>query len=243
MATVYLAEHRLLQNKVAIKVLNKEFLHNSNIKNRFISEARKLAQLDHPNIVRIVDLLENEDQVAFVMEYLEGESLKDTLQQKKLSDGEIEAILKQMVSALSYVHEERLIHRDIKPSNFIFDKRGNLKLTDFGISKDTSAENSEYTQTATHINMGTPMYMSPEQVRSLKDVTKTTDIYSLGVVLWEMVSGRPPYEIDTLSSFDLQVKIVNEPLPKTNTQWDAVIQKSTAKNEAYRMSDVKSFLE
>lgn len=242
MATVYLAEHRMLQNKVAIKVLNKEFLNNSNIKNRFISEARKLAQLDHPNIVRVVDLLDNEDQVAFVMEYLEGESLKDTLQQKKLNDDVIEGILKQMTSALAYVHEEGLIHRDIKPSNFIFDKKGSLKLTDFGISKDTSAQNSEYTQTATHINMGTPMYMSPEQIRSLKDVTKLTDIYSLGVVLWEMVSGKKPYNTQTLSSFDLQLKIVNESLPITNTKWDGVIQKATKKSKQDRLYNLKYFL-
>src|SRR5699024_12360328 len=112
------------------------------------------------------DLLDNEDQIAVVMEYLEGESLKDALQQKKLNDSEIEDVLKQMVSALSYVHKEGLIHRDIKPSNFIFDKRGNLKLTDFGISKDTSAEKSEKTQKATQKNMGKPIKMSPDQVRS-----------------------------------------------------------------------------
>lgn len=242
MATVYLAEHRLLQNKVAIKVLNKEFIYNSNIKNNFISEARKLAQLNHPNIVRVTDLLDNEDQVAFVMEYFEGKSLKETLEQKKLNDEEIELILKQMIAALSYVHEEGLIHGNIKPSNFIFDNKGNLKLTDFGISIHTSTENSEYTQTATHINMGTPMYMSPEQIRSLKEVTKLTDIYSLGVVLWEMASGKKPYNAQTLSSFDLQTKIVNESLPLTYTKWDVIVQKATEKAEEDRLDNLQLFL-
>lgn len=242
MATVYLAKHKLLGNEVAIKILNNEFLNNSNIKNRFISEAQKLSQLDHPNIVRVIDLLESEDQMAFVMEYLKGKSLKDTLFQKKLNDAEIEDLLVQMVSALEYIHSRGLIHRDIKPSNFIFNEYGKLKLTDFGISKDTSAQNSEYTQTATHINMGTPMYMSPEQIRSLKGVTKLSDIYSLGVVLWEMASGKKPYNTQTLSSFELQTKIVNDNLPLTHTKWDGVIQKATEKKEENRINDVNSFL-
>jgi uncharacterized protein (TIGR02145 family) len=114
-----------------------------------------------------------------------------------------------------------------------------VKLMDFGIAKNTDANSAEYTQTGTGMQMGTPMFMSPEQIKSTKEVTFASDIYSLGVVLWQMVTGKKPYDTNTLSSFELQLKIVQEVLPKTNTQWDAIITKSTSKNieDRYRSCD------
>ena len=242
MAIVYLATHNSLKHQVAIKVLNKEFVFNSNIRSRFIEEARKMFRMSHPNVVKVTDLIDEENSVAIVMEYVEGLTLKDILEQKKLNDNEIELYLKQMLAALGYVHSQGLIHRDIKPSNFILSKEGNLKLTDFGISKALETSTSEHTQTSTAMSLGTPMYMSPEQVRSTKDVTHLTDIYSAGVVLWEMVSKEKPYKATTLSSFDLQLKIVQQKLPVTNTKWDSLIQKATQKEVGKRFESISNFI-
>ncbi|MFY7972718.1 MAG: protein kinase domain-containing protein [Flavobacteriales bacterium] len=231
MARVYLAHDNKFDTNVAIKVLNKEFVHNDNIRKRFLAEAKSMFKMSHPNIIKVNDLIEENDTVAFVMEYIEGETLKEYIDRKgKLKDEEIKNIFSQMLDAVGYVHEQNLVHRDIKPSNFMIDKKGKVKLMDFGIAKTLDASSSEYTQTGTGIQMGTPMYMSPEQITETKSVTAQSDIYSLGVVLWQLVTGQKPYDTNTLSSFQLQTKIVNDALTQTNTTWDAVIQKCTQKD-------------
>jgi serine/threonine protein kinase len=231
MATVYLANHNTLNKPVAIKLLNKEYIHNENVRKRFLAEARNLFSLNHPNIIKVTDLIDDGETVAFVMEYMEGQTLKDYLDEKgKLSDEEIKKLFVQMLDAVDYVHEQGLIHRDIKPSNFMMTNKGLIKLLDFGIAKNTDSNSTDYTQTGTTQNMGTPMYMSPEQIKSTKDVTAQTDIYSLGVVLWQMVMGRKPYDTNTLSTFELQTKIVTENLLLTNSPFDDLITKATAKN-------------
>jgi uncharacterized protein (TIGR02145 family) len=231
MAAVYLAHDIKFQTNVAIKVLNKEYVHNDNIRKRFIAEARNMYKMSHPNIIKVTDLIDEGDTVAFVMEYIEGETLKEYLDRRgKLSDDEINNFFTQMLDALGYVHKQNLVHRDIKPSNFMVDVEGKIKLLDFGIAKTTDVTSSEYTQTGTGIQMGTPLYMSPEQVKSSKEVGASSDIYSLGVVLWQMVMGKKPYDSNTLSSPEIQVSILKELLPITNTNWDAIIQKATAKD-------------
>jgi uncharacterized protein (TIGR02145 family) len=243
MATVYLAEDKKFLTNVAVKVLSKEFAHNENIRKRFLAEARNMFRMSHPNIIKVTDLIEEGDTVAFVMEYIEGETLKDYLERKgKLNDDEIKAIFTQMLAAVGYVHEQGLIHRDIKPSNFMISPKGQVKLLDFGIAKNTDSNSAEYTQTSTSQQMGTPMYMSPEQVNETKSVTAQSDIYSLGVVLWQMVMGQKPYDTKTLSNFQLQSKIVNENLALTNTNWDTSIQKATHKNLDSRYTSAQLFL-
>ena len=243
MATVHLAEDPKFQTEVAVKVLNKEFIHNENIRKRFLAEARNMFRMSHPNIVRVTDLIEEEETVAFVMEYIDGETLKEYLERKgKLSAEEIKTIFSQMLEAVGYVHEQNLVHRDIKPSNFMIDKKGKVKLMDFGIAKNTDATSAEYTQTGTGMQMGTPMYMSPEQITETKSVTAQSDIYSLGVVLWQMVTGEKPYDVKTLSSFQLQLKIVQEPLRKTGTSWDHWIEKATSKSENDRFDSCSTWL-
>jgi serine/threonine protein kinase len=230
MATVFLAHDNKFNTNVAIKVLNKEFVHNDNIRKRFLAEARSMFKMSHPNIIKVTDLIEEGDTVAFVMEYIEGETLKDYLERKgKLSDEEIKTIFSQMLEAVGYVHEQKLVHRDIKPSNFMITSKGQIKLLDFGIAKNADTNSADYTQTGTSQNMGTPMYMSPEQIKSTKEVTLQSDIYSLGVVLWQMVMGKKPYDTNTSSTFELQMKIVQDELPSTNNFWDSIIQKATAK--------------
>ena len=239
MAVVYLAEHRLLYNKVAIKVLNDEFVRNKNIRARFLAEARNMAKMSHQNIIKVFDLVDDGATVAFVMEYMAGETLKEYLERKeKLKAEEIGGLLDQMLSALEYTHDQGLIHRDIKPSNFMVSAQERLKLMDFGIAKQLNSGSPEYTSTGTNQQMGTALYMSPEQIHETRGVTSRSDIYSLGVVLWQMVTGKKPYSTETLSAFQLQTKIVNEPLPKTGTIWDNLIQKATEKDSQNRYADI-----
>ena len=235
MATVYLATHNTLGHHVAIKILDKQFTYNQNIKARFIEEAKKLVRLDHPNVVKVTDFISENEHVAYVMEYINGKSLRELLNAKRLTDAEIENYLNQMVVALNYIHKEGIVHRDIKPSNFIIATNGTLKLVDFGISKSIDASSVDHTSTSTNLSMGTLLYMSPEQIKSTKDVTYLSDIYSLGVVLWEMAMGKVPYNSSELSAFDIQVKIVQEKLPNTNTKWDEYIQIATSKEENQRV--------
>ena len=242
MATVYLAEDEKFKHSVAIKVLNKEFVHNDNIRKRFLSEARNIFKMSHPNIIKVSDLIDEGDTVAFVMEYIEGQTLKEHLDTKgKLNEEEIKRLFAQMLEAVGYVHEQGLIHRDIKPSNFMISSKGVVKLLDFGIAKNTDTTSAEYTQTGTTQNMGTPMYMSPEQVKSTKEVTAQSDIYSLGVVLWQMVTGKKPYDTNTISTFELQTKIINDALSKTSTIWDDLIQKATKKDYNDRFFSCQDF--
>ncbi len=238
MAVVYLAHDNKFDTQVAVKVLNKEYVHNENIRKRFLAEARNMYRMSHPNIIKVTDLIDDGDTVAFVMEYIEGETLKEYLERKgKLKDDEIKTIFSQMLEAVGYVHEQNLVHRDIKPSNFMIDKKGKVKLMDFGIAKNTDANSAEYTQTGTGVQMGTPMYMSPEQITETKSVTAQSDIYSLGVVLWQMVAGRKPYDTATLSTFQLQMKIVQEPLQACNSNFNSIIQKATEKDPSLRYNN------
>ena len=239
MAMVYLAEKGTLGKQVALKVLKKEFLYNQHIRGRFLSEAKKMINLNHPNIVGVQDLIDESDFVAIELEYVEGKTLKHHLNDHgALPDDEIEHLFKQMLDAVGYIHAKGYIHRDIKPSNFMLTQSGIIKLTDFGIAKNADDTNIDYTGTGTGMQMGTPKYMSPEQVRSTKDVDHRSDIYSLGVVLWEMVTGKVPYDIETESTFDVFRKIVDEPLEPTDTRWDKVIEKCTNKNIEYRYQKV-----
>jgi uncharacterized protein (TIGR02145 family) len=247
MASVYMANDNKFDTNVAIKVLNKEYVHNENIRKRFLAEAKNMFKMSHPNIIKVNDLIDDGDTVAFVMEHIEGETLKEHLDRKgKLSDDEIKTIFSQMLEAVGYVHDKKLVHRDIKPSNFMINSEGQVKLLDFGIAKNTDSNSADYTQTGTMQNMGTPMYMSPEQIKSTKDVTLQSDIYSLGVVLWQMVMGKKPYDTNTSSTYELQNKIVTENLSLTNSKFDSIIEVATAKELNIRFNtcnELKSKLE
>ena len=235
MANVYLAQHQSLGNNVAIKLLKDEYVLNSNIRKRFLAEARNLAKMSHSNIIKVTDLIDAGDIVAFVMEYIEGQTLEDFLLKKgKLTSLEIEGLFNQMILAVEYIHEQGLIHRDIKPSNFMVTKNGQIKLLDFGIAKNNNEGAVDYIKTGLAQQMGTPLYMSPEQVRSTSEITKETDYYSLGVVLWQMVMNKKPYDSSEFSLPEIQVSILKEKLPLTNTIWDSTIQQATEKESIKR---------
>jgi serine/threonine protein kinase len=224
-------------------VLKQEFIKNGNIKGRFLAEAKSLFVMSHINIVRVTDLIDQENMVAYIMEYIQGWSLKDYLENNgNLKDQDIQRMISQMLDALSYVHGQGLVHRDIKPANIFITRGGIVKLMDFGIAKRLGGS-LDYDPTVIHQTMGTTMYMSPEQIKSTKDVTYLSDLYSLGVVLWEMVTGRKPYDNKTSSSHEIQSKIVNEKLPLTGTRWDDIIGKSTAKQETGRFRSANEFKE
>ena len=231
MAIVYLAENTMLSDLVAIKMLKNDFVSNKNIRMRFLDEAKKMVKVKHPNIIQVYDLIDAGDIVAIVMEYVKGQSLKDLISKKgKINQGDIEYLFPQLLLSLEHVHKAGFIHRDIKPSNFMLSSNGVIKLTDFGIAKDKNS--AIYTETG--LQMGTPMYMSPEQIRSTKDVDHKSDIYSLGVVLYEMIVGSFPFDKRNLSLPEIQVCILNEPVPLTYTLFDAQIAKATAKNTENR---------
>ncbi len=241
MANVYLAQHQSLGNNVAVKLLKEEFVQHPNIRKRFLAEARSLAKMNHPNVIKVTDLIDAGDIVAFVMEYIEGQTLEDFLSNSgKLSNTEIENMFSQMILAVEYVHSQGLIHRDIKPSNFMVTKSGQIKLLDFGIAKNTNEGVVDYTKTGLMQQMGTPLYMSPEQVKNTAEVTKQTDIYSLGVVLWQLVMNKKPYDSVEFSLPEIQVSILKEPLPLTHTIWDSTIQQATEKDPIKRSLKINS---
>ena len=243
MATVYLARDLNLDTHVALKILNSEYAVQPNIRKRFIAEARSMFRMSHENIVRVYALVETEEVVAFAMEYIEGQTLRQCmLNEGRLPDDKIRAFLRQILGALRYVHSQQLVHRDIKPGNFMVDKQGNIKLMDFGIAKSLDARSADYTETGSGVQMGTPMYMSPEQITSSHAVTAQSDLYSLGVVLWELASGQRPYDSKSLSIPEIQVKVIKEPLPMLNSVWDYHIQKVTAKVPAGRYRSSQEWL-
>jgi serine/threonine protein kinase len=243
MANVYLGRHNILQKNVAIKVLKSEFNYNEDVRKRFLSEARMLFEMSHPNIIKVTDMTDEADVAAFVMEYVDGESLKEYIERKGiLKAEEIRSLFAQILQAVGYIHEQGYVHRDLKPSNFMVDGSTRIKLLDFGISKVLKSDSPDHNMTGTFDRMGTPVYMSPEQVKSAKVVTQHSDIYSLGVLLWHMVTGRKPYDSSTMSAFEIQTKIVNEDLSPTGSKWDAVIERATEKSPPARFDNCSAFM-
>ena len=195
MATVYLAWHSGLGHRVALKVLLPVFAQDEEFVRRFKREARAVAKLNHSNIIRIYDAGESEGYHYIAMEYIKGGSLKDLLDRqgdRPLDLATTLRIVRQIASALDYAHSQGIIHRDIKPSNILLTEEGRAVLTDLGIAKAVTGTRL----TKTLVTMGTPEYMSPEQGKG-EEVDRRTDIYSLGVVLYEMLTGIAPFRADT----------------------------------------------
>lgn len=194
MATVYKAYHASLDRYVAIKVLHPAFKEDQNFLSRFEREARVVAKLEHQNIVPIYDYAEHEGQPYLVMKYIEGETLKARMQRGPLTAGEVQRIVESIGAGLAYAHKRNILHRDIKPSNVILEQEGGIYLADFGLAR--IAQGSESTLTS-DVVLGTPQYISPEQALGKKDLDDGTDIYSFGVMIYEMTVGRVPFSADT----------------------------------------------
>src|SRR5262249_35885258 len=154
---------------------------------RFTREARALARLSHPNIIAVYDFGQSGEQSYFIMEYVEGTNLRQRLRAARLTPAEVLHIALQVCDALQYAHEEGIVHRDIKPENILLDKRGRVKIADFGIAKLLNRNTAEYTLTGPWQVMGTLHYMAPEQMDGSHAVDHRADVYALGVLLYELL--------------------------------------------------------
>jgi tetratricopeptide (TPR) repeat protein len=194
MATVYKAYHAALDRHVAIKVLHPAFTGDEGFLARFQREAQVVARLEHPNIVPVFDFSEHNGAPYLVMRFIEGETLKARIQRCQLSGLAILEIIRPVGAALSYAHAQGVLHRDIKPSNVLLGDDGQVFLTDFGLARIVQAGESSLTRDGM---VGTPFYISPEQAMGKSDLDGRTDIYSFGVVLYELFTGRVPFQADT----------------------------------------------
>ncbi len=243
MAIVYKAFDTRLERAVALKVIRTERMDDSQFLGRFEREARALAKLTHPNIVHINDYGEHEGLPYLVMDFIPGGTLKERIG-APIHWGEAAWFLAPVAGGLDYAHKQGIIHRDIKPSNILVTDSGQPMLTDFGIAKMLQDDKSG-NLTTSGIGMGTPEYMSPEQVMG-NSIDGRTDIYSLGIVFYEMVTGRTPYKADTPMA--IAIKLVNDPLPRPRQyvpglppQAEQVIFKALAKQTDDRYLDMGAF--
>ena len=244
MATVYKAYHAALDRYVAIKALHPAFGEDQSFLTRFQREARLIAKLEHPNIVPVYDYAEHEGRPYLVMKFIEGDTLKARLSEGPLSSSEIEKIVESVGSALGYAHKQGILHRDIKPSNVLVANDGQLYLADFGLAR--IAQSGESTLSSDMI-MGTPQYISPEQAMGKKDLDEGTDIYSFGVMIYEMVVGQVPFNADT--PFSIIHDHIYSPLPLPRSinanvpeSVERVLLKALAKERADRYPDVGSLV-
>ena len=192
MGAVYKARQRGLDRIVALKVLPAEFGHDVKFALRFTREARTLAKLNHPNIVGLYEFGSVDETYYFLMEYIEGATLRDAVAARELSSRHALHIVPHLCDALQYAHDQGVIHRDIKPENILMDVNGAVKIADFGLSRILGTDGQQPPLTATHQVMGTPRYMAPEQLEGAHNVDHRADIYSLGVVIYEMLTGELP---------------------------------------------------
>ncbi len=238
MSTVYRATDETLQRPVAVKLMNREVASDSDQLERFRREARAVAQLSHPHIVGVIDAGEDEGRPYIVFEYIEGETLKERIRrQGRLPIAEAVAYAIEIARALGAAHARHIVHRDVKPQNVLIDEEGSAKVTDFGIARTLDEEGL----TADGRVLGTTDYVSPEQALG-QPVTGQSDLYSLGVVLYEMLTGEVPFRGE--SQVAVAMKHVREVIPDVRTKRPeisaslaAIVEMATAKRREDRYAD------
>jgi serine/threonine protein kinase len=243
MSTVYLARDETLERSVAVKVLHQEISDQADQLERFRREARAVAQLSHPNIVAVIDAGQDGGYPYIVFEYVPGETLKariDAVGRLPLDEAAAYAI--EIGRGLAAAHAQHLVHRDVKPQNVLVDAEGRAKVTDFGIAR--SLESDGLTKTGRVL--GTTDYVSPEQAMG-SDVDPRSDIYSLGVLLYEMLTGEPPFRAETVVG--VAMKHVNDPMPETqelrpdaSAAMSSVVERATNKDPDRRYPDMNAML-
>jgi len=215
MATVFHAYDPKFERDVAIKVLPQAFLHDPQFRTRFEREGRVIARLEHPAIVPVYDFGEQDGQPYIVMRYMSGGSLTERLEEGPIPLGETSQVVTRICQALDAAHSRDIIHRDLKPGNILFDQYGNAYLSDFGIARITGEGGPTLTGSAI---IGTPAYMSPEQVQSNKAIDSRSDIYTMGALVYQMLTGERPFKAET--SAQLMMKHLLEPAPNIQSQRD-----------------------
>jgi eukaryotic-like serine/threonine-protein kinase len=244
MSTVYLAKDETLERWVAAKVLHREISDQPDQIERFRREARAVAQVSHPNVVAVIDAGEDAGRPYIVFEYVEGETLKHRIDaQGRLPLDEAAAYGIEIGRGLAAAHARMLVHRDVKPQNVLIDAEGRAKVTDFGIARELETDGL----TKTGRVLGTTDYVSPEQAMG-QQVDARSDIYSLGILLYEMLTGEVPFQAETLVG--VAMKHVNEPMPDVqkrrrdvSSALAAVIDRSTAKEPKKRYADMGAMLD
>src|SRR5881227_2161860 len=238
MSTVYRALDETLQRPVAIKLMNLEFASDSDQLERFRREARAVAQLSHPHIVGVIDAGEDEGRPYIVFEYVEGETLKERIRRMgRLPISEAVAYAIEIARALGAAHSRHIVHRDVKPQNVLIDEEGSAKVTDFGIARTLDEEGL----TADGRVLGTTDYVSPEQALG-QPVTGQSDLYSLGVVLYEMLTGDVPFHGETPVAVAMKHVRVEPPdvqrmRPEVSAATAAVLDRALAKDLSRRYPD------
>ena len=244
MSTVYLARDTTLDRQVAVKVMHREMSEQADQLERFRQEARAVAKLSHPNVVSVIDAGEDGGYPYIVFEYVEGETLKQRINRVgALDPQEALAYAIEVARGLTVAHGRRMVHRDIKPQNVLIDSEGRAKLTDFGISRQLEQDG----MTATGRVLGTTDYVAPEQAMG-RTVDQRSDVYSLGVVLYEMLIGQVPFHAD--SQVGVAMKHVNEELPdvqqrrpEVSAAAALVVERATAKDPAERYQSVGEMID
>ncbi|MBX7044247.1 MAG: serine/threonine protein kinase [Ignavibacteria bacterium] len=245
MGTVYKGHHIHIERAVAIKVLHQNLTGNPEFRQRFLNEAKILAKMNHNNIVNIYDFIEQDGYFFIVTEFLEGMPLDKLIEANRLysTDNSV-SIFRQILSGIDYAHRNGIVHRDLKPSNIIVSSDYTAKILDFGIAK-LSDTNKSMTKTGT--KMGSLYYMSPEQVLG-REIDFRTDIYSLGVVFFEMLTGKIPYNTNTESDYELMNSILTQGVPNLDfyisgvePSINSIIQKACEKNAEDRFQSCAEF--
>lgn len=212
MAEVWYAENEIGM-KAAVKIMSDALARNEQMRDRFLNEAKVMVKLDHPNIRKVYGYGNIDNRPCIIMEYLDGDDLKAMLKRgQRFTEAQLEQWWNQLVDALNYTHRQGIVHRDLKPSNIFVDKRGDVKLLDFGIAKVVDTTSG----TMTGSTLGTRIYMSPEQVKDPKRVDHKSDVYSLAVSFVHLLTGKAPYDSTTSSDYEIQVSIVTKPLDLTS---------------------------
>lgn len=234
MATVYRAHDPLFEREVALKILPREMLHDPQFRSRFEREIKMVASLEHPSIVPVYDVGEEDGQPYFVMRFMTGGSLSDLIAKGQFSIQDTATIIGKVAQGLAFAHRKGIIHRDLKPDNILFDENGDPFISDFGIAKVTEG-GSNLTGSGV---IGTPAYMSPEQAQGV-EIDSTSDVYGLGVIVYQMISGHQPYSADT--PMGVVVKHITEPVPEIlkmvpelPVEMDDLIKTAMAKDKTKR---------